>query len=742
MGLMAQRAALPADVTRHAVSLARAMTIALRSWGFYPPEHPAVALAVDRLTAATTEAASGRGPLQLAVTPHALLVDGLPLDSSDLAVVECAELLHDRDILQVTVVSGATDSTVRSLLTVLSLDRETRRARGGPAAIWGAEEQTALLIEQIDYQEILEREIDDGPARRDSIWKSIVRSIIMGRKTFTIEEQERLLEISRDVGAIGELCKDSKEPYVTPDGSPMVTTQAATVLAVYRHLAKTVAALDPGRVQEMIDSLALAAGNLDPGTALELLLQDEHQDEGIPIADALRQSFDDQQVALLLARALSSPGQTTNRLAQVLDTLAPDEQRKRRVLTLAKKLITERDFGSKRPIDDIRKSLDELLLKYDESAYVSTDYRQSMDQAATRAADLAARGLPPEIDEWLDTLGHDSVRRLSGQLLIDLLRNETVPGRMADTARDMGAFVEELLLAGVFGECLPVVEELLAAASRKPAIAPDACRRAVDAIGASAALSEAAANLSEQTAEEFTAFERLILAIGPPAIPSVMAAYQREDGGVAADRATALLSKLGAAAIPLLASGLDDPRWFVQRELAKALGKIGTAAAVAPLQTLLRRSDVRVLQTAVSSLAGIDDPAAVRALHTVLRSTAGEARAAVIAALVGLKDPRVVPMLARILQDSDPFGEENPLIHETLGALASLRDQRAVPPIAALARQKRWLAWGKTTRLRAACLRALHRIGSHHAQSALAELATSGDFFLKRQAARVAKEQP
>ena len=97
-------------------------------------------------------------------------------------------------------------------------------------------------------------------------------------------------------------------------------------------------------------------------------------------------------------------------------------------------------------------------------------------------------------------------------------------------------------------------------------------------------------------------------------------------------------------------------------------------------------------------------------------------------------------MLARILQDSDPFGDENPLVHDTLGALATLRDERAVPPIAALARKKRWLAWGKTTRLREACLRALKRIGSQKAQSALTDLSTTGDFFLKRQAARVAKE--
>lgn len=730
---MAQRAESAADTTRLAVGFARAMTVGLRSWGFYPPEHPAVAMAVERLIAAGTDACIG-GMMQLAVTPHALLLDGMPLDSSDLAVVECAELLHDRDILQVTLAAPPSDAVIRALLSVLSLDRDTRRERGGPAAIWAAEDQTSILVEQIDYQEILEREIDEGPARRDATWKSIVRSIIMGQSTFTAAEQQRLLEISRDVGAIGELCKDAKEPFCTPDGSPMLTTQAATVLAVYKHIAKTVTALEPGRVKEVIDSLALAAGNLESATALEMLLQEEHADDGIPIISALRQSFDDQQVALLLARALSTPGHATNRLARVLDTLAPDEQRKKRVLTLAKKLISERDFGSKRPIDDIRKSLDELLLQYDESTYVSKEYRESMDHAADRASELAARGLPPEIDEWLETLGGDSVRRLSGQLLIDLLRNETVPGRMTDTARDMAAFVEELLLAGAYGECVPVVQELIAAADRKPAIAPDACRAALATIGGSKSLAEAASTVGEQSADEFASFEALIRGIGPSAVPTLIRGYQREDGGTGADRTTALLTKLGAAAIPAIASALEDPRWFVQRELAKVLGKIGTSAAVAPLQALLRRSDVRVLQTAVSSLSGISDPAAERALHMVLKASTGDARAAVISALVGLKDARVVPMLARVLQESDPFSDDSPLILETLTALATMRDDRALAHITVLARKKKWLAWGRTTQTRQACLQTLARIGTPKAKQAIIELATTGDFFLKRMA--------
>ena len=734
---MADRAVLPADVTRNAVSLARAITLAVRSWGFYPPEHPAVGLAVDRLLAAASESVGPGTMMQLAVMPHALLVDGMPLDSTDLAVVECAELLHDRDILQVTIVTAPTDAILRSLLTVLALDRDTRRARGGPAAIWGAEEQTAILLEQIDYQEILERELDEGAARRDVTWKAIVRSIIMGRKTFTAEEQQRLLEISRDVGAIGELCKDIREPFCMPDGSPMVTTQAATVLAVYRHIAKTVTALEPERVQEVIDSLALAAGNVDPNTTLEMMLQEEHpQDEGIPIVEALKKSFDDQQVAMLLARALSAPGQATNRLGAVLDTLAPDEQRKRRVLTLAKKLISERDFGAKRPIDDIRKSLDELLLQYDESTYVSADYRQSMDQAATRAADLAARGLPPEMEEWLETLGSDSVRRLSGQLLIDLLRNETVPGRMAETAKDMGAFVEELLLAGAYDECVPVLEELIAAATRKPAIAPDACRRAVEAVGASKAFTESATGLGDQSAGEFAAYEKVVTLLGPSTVKGLISAYQREDGGVATERATALIGKLGPAAIPAIGLAIEDKRWFVQRELARALGRIGTAAAVAPLQTMLRRTDLRVLEAAVAAVAGIDDPSAARALGTVLKAATGEARAIVISALVALKDTRVVPLLARVLQDSDPFSTETPLVLEIIDALSSLRDDRALAAMAAIARQKRWLAWGKTSQLRAASLRTLAKIGTPKARQTIADLARTGDFFLRRLAAR------
>jgi len=713
-------------------ALARALTVAMRGWAYYPPEHPAIGLAVDRLAAACGDATT-QGLLQLAVTPRTLLIDGTAVEAPDIIVTECAQLLHDRDILQIAFLTTPPDAALRTLLATLSIDRDARRARGGPAAIWLADGDPSILIEQIDYQEILERDADEGAARRDATWKAIVRSVITGRRTFSIEEQQRLLEISRDAGAVGELAADCRVPYVTPEGAPLLTTQAATVLAVYRHIVSAVDVLEPERYSDVLGTLTLAAASLDPAMAFELLRQDDTEEGALAVMSALRRTFDDHQVALLLARALATPGHPTGRLAQVLDTLALDDTRRQRVLKLTERMLGEREFGTgKRPLDDIRQSLEELLLNYDETPYVSAAYRESMDEATGRAADLAGRVMPSELDAWLTTLGHEQVRRLSGVLLMDLLRIETAHDRAAELARDMSAFVEDLVLAGAFDEATTVVSALQEASRQTPPVAPEACHVAIERLGATSALTETVEALVDLTAPEMAAFDRLCRAIGPAAVPGLVSAFRREEGGVAAERAAAIITGIGPAGIPRLQATLDDPRWFVQCQVARLLGAIGTAAAVPPLQILLRRTDDRILKAAVGALARLDDPSAVRALHTVLRASTGEARAAVIDALVSSQDVRVIPMLVSMVAGSDPLGADHGVVIDVLGAIAATRDDRAVQAVATLAHRRRWQAWGKTTRLRRAAIATLTRIGSPSARAAIDDLGRQGDWFLRR----------
>jgi hypothetical protein len=69
--------------------------------------------------------------------------------------------------------------------------------------------------------------------------------------------------------------------------------------------------------------------------------------------------------------------------------------------------------------------------------------------------------------------------------------------------------------------------------------------------------------------------------------------------------------------------------------------------------------------------------------------------------------------------------------------VAALKDDRAVTVVAALAPRRRWLAWGRTTRLREAALGALLQIGTPAARAAFDEAANRGDFFLRRLARRL-----
>ena len=228
--------------------------------------------------------------MQLAVTPHALLIDGLPLDAGDLAVVECAELLHDRDILQLTVASAA-DRSDRSI----AADGAVARSRDAPLARrTGRRSGVPKSRRRSCSSRSTTRRSSSAKSTRGrrgataSGSRSCARSSWGARRSPSTSRSACWKSPSTSAPS-ASCARTSRSRTCTPDGSPMVTTQAATVLAVYRHIAKTVAALEPERVQEVIDSLALAAGNLEPGTALELLLQEEQQGDGIPIADALRQ---------------------------------------------------------------------------------------------------------------------------------------------------------------------------------------------------------------------------------------------------------------------------------------------------------------------------------------------------------------------------------------------------------------------------------------------------------------------
>jgi hypothetical protein len=731
---MSQASQLSPELARGLLQLARALLAAARNWTLYPPEHPTVVASVARLSDTIRQSTLG-AIFSLGVTPETLMVESTPADASQSSIAEAAALLHDRDLLRITFLGDVPQEAVHAFLRVLSLDADERRRRGGPAAIWAEESQPSLVLEQIDYQKVLSRDEDDvpAPAKRDELWQSIVMSIAGGQQAVFDElAQERLLAIAGSPADIGALATAVAAPKCALDGSPMITTQAATVLAAYRHLAGIVSVMSPDRMPEVMSNLASASLQLDPHIVMQVLQTEEDPKSALSIVKGLGAAFDDAKVAQLLATALALEGQASDRLATIFSTIAPDEERRRRVMTLTRTMLSETDFGKAGQFQTLWSSMEELLVSYNDKPFVSETYRASLDGVGGRAERMAAIDLPPELQEWMASLGQESVRGLSVQLLIDLLTIEQDAARAAEIARDMEALSEDLLMAGAYDDTQHVLHALSVRASGKSTIGRDACRQALDHLGESLAMRETASIIGDLDDPSWQKVRTIFTTVGHSSIEALRGLVAVEHEGIASRRASETIIAFGKPAISRLAPLVADSRWFAQRAGAWLLGTIGSADVVPLLQPLLRKSDARVTQAAVAALGKVDDPSAARAIQTVLRAATGEMRRAVVDALVVDRDPRVIPMLARIVAESEPLGKDHEVVLEAIDAMSTVGSDQAVPTLVGLARLRRWFGGSKLRAVKQKAVGALVGIGGEKAAAALDEAAQTGDRSLKK----------
>ncbi|HEX4347859.1 MAG TPA: HEAT repeat domain-containing protein [Vicinamibacterales bacterium] len=725
---------LSPELARSVLQWARALMAAARNWTLYPPEHPAVSQSLARLAQAVTDV-SGGAILGIAVTPTTLLVEGIPADGHQGGIADAAAYLFDRDLLQITFVGAVPLEAFKKLLTVFALDADARRARGGPAAIWLAQGDASIALEQVDYQRVLAREQGEGPpaAKRDDVWRSIVSSIVNGQLTsFDPLAQERLLAIAGSSADIADLATAVAAPKCAMDGSPMITSQAATVLAAFRHLSGIVSVMSPDRMPEVMSNLAGAAARIDPHVVMQVLRTEGGSDEGVAVVRGVAGAFDDMKVAQLLATALALDGRASDRLATIFNTIAPDEDRKRRVMTLTRHLLSETDFGRSGQFQTLFTSMEELLVSYDDKPFVSEGYRTALDGIGDRAERLASALLPPELSAWMETLGQENVRSLSVSLLIDLLALEADASRASGIAEDMEALTGDLLLAGAYADAFTVIDALATRAAQAGAIGRDGCRGALDRLGESLAMRETVSLLGEVDNATWTDIRRIATRVGPSVIEALKPLVQVERDTLESERAAELIVTHGAPAVTRVASLVGDPRWFVQRAGARLLGRLATAEAVPLLQPLVRKADPRVAKEAISALGNIDDPAAARAVHTVLRAVAGEIRQAVIDALVSDRDPRVVPMLARILDESEPLGNDHDVVLDTLTALATIPSDHAIAAVAKTVRCRSFFSRKKQRAVKERGVVTLASIGTANAAIALDELSRTGDRMLRK----------
>src|SRR6185369_16633716 len=226
-----------------------------------------------------------------------------------------------------------------------------------------------------------------------------------------------------------------------------------------------------------------AATQLNPQVVMQILQTEDEPTAALPVIDRLTGAFDDGKVAQLLATALALEGKASDRLATIFSTIAPDEDRKRRVLTMTRSLLTESDFGAPGESGQFQQlwgSMEALLISYNDKPFVSESYRAALDGLGSRAERMAAGDLPPDLDEWLVSLGQERDK-----------------ARAAEIATDMEALAEDLLLSGAYEDTLRVITSLSQRTKKAGAIGRDASLQALDRLGESLAMRETAALIGD-----------------------------------------------------------------------------------------------------------------------------------------------------------------------------------------------------------------------------------------------------
>jgi HEAT repeat protein len=727
---MSDRLVLSPVASQALAVLSRSLLSAARTSSLYPADHPVVrasARALDQAIDLATGAGIGAG---IAVTPATLFVRGasavdeLPRADAH-AIADTAAMLHQRGILEIGFDAAVPPEAISRLLAFLTRLGSGEAGEGQIAEAWAREGHPAIRIEAIDYRTLLEeRQASRTSAQHDDIWRAIVAALRSGRQTLDQREQQRLLELADDPDELAGLAETLMADKCTPDGSPMVGSQAAAVLSCFRHLASIASVIAPDRSREILRNLTGALLRIDPHVTMQVLsLEGDTND-----AMTLRAALDEEGLAHLIVAVVGLDGTASPRLAQMFELLMPDRGSQRRVLDRARSLAEARPGGAGRPFDAVWSSIEELLLSYNDEQFVSQEYRAVLD--GTRG-EHGQDAIPPtaEMTEWLETLGEPGVRALSIVLLIDLLQLEPTGERAVVILGHMSELAEELLLSGVFDDARRMLQAIAGAGARSEL--SGAVAETLERLGTGTAAQQVATAIGDLDPEAWGQLEGCYVAIGPSALALLVELLLPEQDTQASARAGAVFVALGQPAVAPLTELLDRAGSAARCRVAALLGRIGSASAVPALQALLRTQSIRVMQAAVAALAGISDPAAARAIQVALRSADGPKREALVNALVTVNDRRVVPMLVRVLAECRPLATDFHVALHTLDALGRLADPRAVPPIVQIMGLHTWFSRRRLRALKRAAVHALGRMGDAAADVALDAASRDGDRMLR-----------
>ena len=153
----------------------------------------------------------------------------------------------------------------------------------------------------------------------------------------------------------------------------------------------------------MLQTVADSSSRLTPDMLIEIIERARAPErEQSDVAAAVVDRMGDNTIASFVARNVARESGASERLAQALQLLVPDIDRKERLIDLAKQEAEQSPLGRQAGFEELWESAANMLASYSDESFVSAEYARELSGAQKQAVDVErVSDDPPErIKAW------------------------------------------------------------------------------------------------------------------------------------------------------------------------------------------------------------------------------------------------------------------------------------------------------------------------------------------------------
>jgi HEAT repeat protein len=715
---------MPSELSGLLAEFARACKAAARAVSLYPGTHPAIGVSLSRVVSSAGRL-TGSGRLTCTVHPDVLAIDGQVPARPDSAIGELALLLHERLIGELTILREADAQDWHALLLLLARAPEDLLSEGGINAAWTKTGRTHFEIREIDYAEVLRERAGGDKAQ----WDRIIACCLQG-DAGDLDERAlaALVDALSDPDRFGHLLEHFQQSESF--ASLSVGVRVAALLQLMRtavEAAKAQGRIDP---ESALQTMANSCAKLTPEMMLAMLGSRQSPNAAdAQMATAVIERMSDFTVASFVANSVTAERGATERLAQALEVLAPELERKEQIIGLAHEEAKQGELGQDDGFEQLWHSAADMLTSYSDASFVSDEYGKELTAARSQALEVErVSDDPPErVATWVASVTETALQDLDLDMLRDLLRIEPDPAQWEAMAAIAVTEIERRTQHGDARSIHPLAEAIVreTTAEGQPPLRP-AATRIIERVSGGPLVRHIGLHLRKVEDADVEPLSRLCHTIGAGVVRPLAELLAVEENTRATRRLKELLLGFGAAGRQSVEKLKNSPNPAVRRTAIDLLRVFGGQEALPELASMLNDADPQVQRESIRAIVQIGTNNSYAVLQRAL--TAGSAsRETIVQELLAMRDDKAAPLLCYVLKQSQPGGKMFKTHLDMVDALGNLKGNaesiRTLKQV--LYAGSLWTPF-RTAKLRHAAAFALKRIGSPEAAAVLDEAATTG----------------